>query len=214
LTADGPAAHGPPRHGNNFRRISIMASKFRRGALAYAKDGRSYVVEDMDAGMVYCSADNGAETEFPETALMTEAEWAARADGRRDVSYSRLKQSRVYAATTAKLDRAAATTLLAKIERLSPGLLDFTAFQVASRTVTENGDADLIPGLSIIKCRGLFDAATPEVRASLLAGMLGIAPAVLVDAGRLGDNLMRAMVEKGLMAQAEAFEAFGNRRRR
>ena len=173
-----------------------MASKFRRGALAYAKDGRSYVVEDMDAGMIYCSAENGAETEFPEAALMTEAEWAARSDGRRDVSYSRLKQSHVYAATTVKLDRAAASQLLAKIERLSPGLLDFAAFQVASRTLTENGDGDLVAGLSIVKCRGLFDAATPEVRASHIAGILGIAPAVLVDAGRLGDNLMRAIDRK------------------
>lgn len=191
-----------------------MASKFAPGAIAYAKDGRSYTVEDVDAGIVYCRGSNGAEADFPEAALMTGAEWAARSSGRRDVSYARLKQARVYAATGAKLDRTAAAQLLAKIERLSPGLLDFTAFTVASRVMRENGDDDLVAELSIVKCRELFDAAAPEVRASLLANLLGAPPAVLVDAGRLGDNLMRAMLEKGLAPHMEALESFRDRRRR
>jgi hypothetical protein len=191
-----------------------MSPRFRRGATAYAKDGRSYVVEAVEDGMVYCTQSNGAETEFPESALLNEAEWAARSDGRRDVSYSRLKQSRIYATPAVKLDRVAATQLLVKVERLSPGLLDFTAFTVAGRALTENGDADLVSRLSIVTCREIFEAAAPETRANLLANLLGAPPPVLVDAARLGDNLMRAMLEKGMTAHAEAFESFGNRRRR
>ena len=191
-----------------------MPPRFRRGATAYAKDGRSYIVEQVEGGIAYCTQSNGAETEFPESALLTEAEWAGRSDGRRDVSYARLKQSRLYAAPAVKLDRAAATQLLAKAERLSPGLLDFTAFMVASRALTDNGDADLVPQLSIVKCREIFDAVLPEARAGLLASLLGAPPAVLVDAGRLGDNLMRAMLAKGMTDRAEAFESFSARRRR
>ncbi|HTZ80436.1 MAG TPA: hypothetical protein VMC10_21185 [Stellaceae bacterium] len=191
-----------------------MASKFAPGDIAYAKDGRSYTVEDVDAGIVYCRGSNGAEADFPEAALSTEAEWSARSSGRRDVSYARLKQASVYKAAGVRLDRAAAAQLLAKLQRLSPGLIDFAAFTVASRAMTENGDSDLVGELSIVKCRELFDAATPEVRASLLANLLSTPPAVLVDAARLGDNLMRAMLEKGLAPHTEAFEAFGNRRRR
>jgi hypothetical protein len=192
-----------------------MTARFRRGAVAYAKDGRTYVVEDVDAGMVYCTASNGAETEFPETALLNETEWAARSDARRDTAFARLKQSRAYLVpAAAKLDRAASAQLLAKVERLSPGLLDFVAHSIAARALTENGDAELAPVLSIPACRAVFDAATPETRASLVAGLLGASPAVLVDAGRLGDNLMRAMLEKGLTPHADAFEAFRDRRRR
>lgn len=191
-----------------------MTARFSRGAAAYARDGRSYIVEEVVDGIVYCTASNGAESEFPEAALLNEAEWAARSDGRRDVSYLRLQQSRVYATAAVKLDRAASAQLLAKIERLSPGLLDFAAFTVATRIMVENGDHDLVPGLSIVKCRAVFDAAKPEIRASLLADLLGAPPVALVDAGRLGDNLMRAMLEKGLAAQEEAFEAFRDRPRR
>jgi len=191
-----------------------MTERFSRGAVAHARDGRSYVVEEVEDGIVYCTASNGAESEFPESALLNEAEWAARSDGRRDVSYLRLQQSRAYAAAAVKLDRAASEQLLAKVERLSPGLLDFAAFTVAARTLVENGDQVLVPGLSIVKCRAVFDAAKPEIRASLLAGIVGAPAAALVDAGRLGDNLMRAMLEKGLAAQAEAFESFRDRPRR
>ena len=191
-----------------------MAPRFSRGAVAYAKDGRSYRVDDVEDGIVYCTGSNGAETEFPESALQNEAEWAARSDGRRDQSYLRLQQARAYAASPVKLDRAASEQLLVRLERLSPGILDFAAFTVATRVLIENGDQALVPGLSIVKCRAVFDAAKPEIRASLLAGVLGTPPAALVDAGRLGDNLLRAMIEKGLASQAEAYESFGDRPRR
>jgi hypothetical protein len=191
-----------------------MAPRFSRGAIAYAGDGRSYTVDDIDNGIVYCSASNGTETEFPEAALLNEAEWHARSDGRRDVSYSRLKQSRAYTTSAGKLDRAACDRLLAKIERLSAGLLDFAAFSVATRTMEENGDRDLVSGLSIVKCRTIFDAVAPDIRVTLLAGILATPAGALVDAGRLGDNLMRAMLEKGLAAHSAAFESFRDRRRR
>jgi hypothetical protein len=190
-----------------------MAARFHRGATAYAKDGRSYVVDDVDDGIVYCSSSAGAEMEFPEAALMTEAEWAARSDGRRDLLYMRLKQARAYGMPTGRLDRVASEQVLAKVERLSPGILDFTAFTVATRIMQEAGDRDLIPGLSIPKCREVFDAAKPEVRASLLAGVLGTQPDALVGAGRLGDNLMRAILDKGLAASAVDYENFRDRRR-
>lgn len=191
-----------------------MAPRFSRGAVAYAKDGRSYRVDDVEDGIVYCTGSNGAETEFPESALLNEAEWAARSDGRRDQSYLRLQQARAYTASPVKLDRAASEQVLVRIERLSPGILDFAAFTVATRILIENGDQALLPGLSIVKCRAVFDAAKPEIRASLLAGILDTPPAALVDAGRLGDNLLRAMIEKGLASQAEAYESFGDRPRR
>lgn len=191
-----------------------MAPRFRRGAAAYAKDGRTYVVDEVEDGIVYCSSSGGAEAEFPEAALMNEAEWVARSDGRRDLAYTRLKQARAYVAPVGKLDRAASEQMLVKAERLSPGLLDFTAFTVATRALSETGDQELVPGLSIPKCREVFDAAVPEKRASLLAGVLGTAPDALVSAGRLGDNLMRAILEKGLANTADAFEAFRDRRRR
>src|ERR1700731_3775901 len=120
----------------------VMAPRFCRGATAYARDGRTYVVEEVDGGIVYCSASNGTETEFPEAALLNEAEWDARSDGRRDVSYIRLKQSRAYTTSAGKLNRVACERLLAKIEQLPPGILDFAAFTVATRTMEDNGDRD------------------------------------------------------------------------
>ena len=189
-------------------------SKFVSGATAYAKDGRSYVVEVVDGGTVYCTADNGVETDFPETSLFTETEWAGRSDGRRDVSYTRLKQSRAYSSSGETVDRAAAEKLLAKTERLHPSLLDFVAFTVAARILMENKDDDLVSGLSIIKCRALFDETKPEIRARLLANILSVPPATLVSAAGLGDNLMRAMVEKGLAPHEAAFEEFLDRPRR
>jgi hypothetical protein len=59
----------------------------------------------------------------------------------------------------------------------------------------------------------VFEAATPEVRASLLAGLLATPPDMLLNAARLGDNLMRALIDKGIAAQAEAFEEFCDRPR-
>jgi hypothetical protein len=192
-----------------------MASKFRRGDTAYAKKtGHAYVVEDIADGVVYCTSENGAETEFPESALSTEAEIAARPDGKRGMLYARLKQAMAANTPGAKLDRNAAAQLLAKIERLSAGILDFAAFSVAERILIESGDQTLVESLSIPKCREAFEAAPPETRAGLLARILDTPPEMLINAGRLGDNLMRAMIQKGLAANAEAFESFGDRPRR
>jgi hypothetical protein len=190
-----------------------MAARFRPGATAYAPNGRAYVVDDVAEGVVYCSLPSGAESEFPEAALLTEAEWEARSDKRRGLVHERLKQSRAYTEMRAKLDPVACEQMLAKSERLSPGLLDFTAFRVATQIVVDAGDRDLVPGLSIAKCRAAFDAARPEIRAGLLADLLGTPPDILVGAGRLGDNLMRAMLDKGMAANAAAFETFRDRRR-
>jgi hypothetical protein len=191
-----------------------MATRFRRGSLAYAKDGRSYVVDTVEDGIVYCSSEGGAEAEFPEAALFTEAEWAARGDARRDTVYGRLRQARAYLAPAARLDGKACEQLLGRVDRLSPGILDFTAFTTAERVLQEAGEQALAAGLSIPKCRDVFDAAPPEARAALLAELLGAQPAALVDAARLGENLLRALVDKGLAARAEEYEAFCDRPRR
>lgn len=191
-----------------------MASRFAPGTIVYTKDGRSYVVDEVDDGTVYCTARGGGETEFAAAALMTEAEWEQKSGGWRDLFYTRLKQSRPYAGHSGKQDAPTSERLLAKIEHLSPGILDFTAFTVASRVMTENGDQALISGLSIAKCREVFESAKPEVRVSLLAGLLGMQTDALVDAARLGDNLARALIEKGLAAHADAFEEFLDRPRR
>jgi hypothetical protein len=186
-----------------------MATRFRRGATAYDKQGRAYVVEDVEDGIVYCTTESGGETEFPEAALTSEAEWRARSDRKSGQLYDRLRLSRVYMAPTGKLDRAASERVLAKVERLLPGILDFAAVTVARRIMTETGDYDLLDSLSVAKCREVFEQAKPETRASLLANILGSPPEVLVGAGRLGDNLMRAMLDKFLAANAGEFEGFG-----
>ena len=195
-----------------------MVSRFSPGATVYGKDGRSYVVEAVDSGTVYCTASNGAETEFPETTLFTEAEWATRAaqskHGKREVPYQRLKQSRHYAGTAAKVNRAAAEQLLARLTRLMPSLLDFVAFTVAGDILAETHDDDLIEHLSIIKCREIFDAASPEVRAALAARVLETQPEALVSAAGLGDNLVMAMVTKGLEPRNQDYEDFQDRPRR
>lgn len=191
-----------------------MADRFRPGATAYASNGLAYTVDDVADGVVYCSLPSGAEAEFPETALATAAEWEARSDKRRALVYERLKQRPAYAAPRAKLDVAACEQVLAKCERLRPGILDFTAFTVAARSIAEAGDGDLVAGLSIAKCRAVFDTAAPAIRAGLLAALLGTPPDILVGAGRLGDNLLRAMLDKGMAAHETAFETFGDRRRR
>jgi len=185
--------------------------RFPPGAVAYAKDGRRYVVDEVADGMAYCTAPGGAETEFPESQLMTEAEWTARSGNRRDVIYGKIKQARAYAPYKGTLERAASEDFLKKAEQLFPGLLDFAAFSAASRALDECGDRALIPDLSIIKCRELFESATPQTRATLLAGLVGAVPEKIVGGARLGDNLARAMIGKGL--DAAAFEAFGSRRR-
>lgn len=191
-----------------------MSARFVRGAKVYTKDGRSYTVTETEDGLVYCTSDGGAETEFAEAALFTEAEWAAKSDGRRDLFYTRLKQAKPYNSQAGKQDAATSAQLLSKIERLSPGILDFAAFTTAERVMIDNGDGALVSSLSIPKCRTVFDEAKPEVRLSLLAAMLGINADALLDAGRLGDNLMRALIEKGLATHGEAFEEFLDRPRR
>ena len=42
----------------------------------------------------------------------------------------------------------------------------------AARTLAEIGDADQAAELSVAKCREIFDAAKPEIRASLLAAVI------------------------------------------
>lgn len=185
--------------------------KFPRGSIAYTESGRRYTIEDVADGTAYCVGDNGAETEFAVTALLTETEWAARSEKRAGNVYDRIKRAKAYA--PAKLDRAAATTLLGRVDKLVPGILDFAAVSIAGRILTDAGEAHLADGLSISKCRAVFDAAAPETRAGILAAILSTPPDVLLNTARMGDNLIRALVEKGLAAQAEAFEAFCDRPR-
>ena len=189
-----------------------MPPRFPEGSVAYDKDGRAYTVEEVADGMVYCTASNGVETEFPENMLLNEAEWAARSDGRRDDAYVRIKQSRAYLAPTDGIDQREAEKLLGRADSLFPGILDFIAYTVAAHILTEGRDEALVSGLSIIKCRDIFDAAKPETRAAVIAGVLGAAPDKLVSGAGLGDNLLRAMIDKGL--DAAAFDAFQDRPRK
>jgi hypothetical protein len=196
-----------------------MAGRFRPGDTAFAANGTAYVVEDVDGDTVYCALPSGAEAEFPASALSTTAEWAARADKKRAQLYDRLKQARAYTEMPrggkgGKLDAAAAAQVVARSERLVPGILDFTAFATATRIVAESDDAALADGLSIAKCRAVFDAARPEVQAGLLAALLGTPVEPFIAAGRLGDNLLRALLDKGMMRHEAAFATFGDRRRR
>lgn len=188
--------------------------KFSAGDKAYGRDGRTYTVETSDGGTVYCTSANGAETEFPEAVLMTAREWAARSDGRRDTSYLRLKQSRTYATTSVRIEPALATSLLTKVNHIKPGLLDFVAFKVAERILAEHGDDDLAATLSIIKAREVFDAAAPDVRATLVANLLGADPSKMAAAAPLGNQLMAAMIERGLAPMSDEFEDFCDRPRR
>jgi hypothetical protein len=190
-----------------------MPGKFPRGSIVYTQNGRRYTVEDVTDGTVYCLGDNGAETEFAESGLLSEAEWGARSEKRAGNVYDRIKRAQPYAMSAARLDRAAATTLLARVEKLTPGILDFTAFTTASRILSEAGDGAATEGLLISKCRAVFEAASPEVRAGLLAALLATPADRLIAAAPLGDNLLRALIEKGMAAQAEAFDEFCDRPR-
>jgi hypothetical protein len=194
--------------------LALCMTKFRPGSIAYAKDGRSYTVEIVDGGTVYCTASNGIEADFPESSLLTESEWTARANGRRDISYARLKQSKAYASSPDRIDPALAEQVLVKTERLEPSLLDFVAFTTAHQILLDNHDDDLISGLSIVKSRQIFDEAKPEIRARLVAELLGMKTEVFASALKLGDNLMRAMIEKGLAVHATAFDEFLDRPRK
>jgi len=189
-----------------------MPPRFPEGSTAYDKDGRAYTVEEVDGGMVYCTASNGVETEFPESALLNEAEWAARSDGRRDDAYVRIKQSRAYLAPASGISKDAADQMLARADNLFPGLLDFIAVSVAEKVLADSHDENLAAQLSIKKCRAIYDEVKPEARAAVMAGVLGAAPDKLVQAAGVGDNLLRAMIEKGL--DAAAFDEFQDRPRR
>lgn len=190
-----------------------MGTRFLLGSTVYAKDGRSYVVEEVDEGIVYCVTSSGAETEFPESQLMSEEEWVSKTKVglQREVSYGRLKQSRHFLPVGEKFDAPAADRLLVKAERLSPSILDFTAFTVATRILAEQKEKDLIERLSIRKCREMFDAAPPTVRARLLADLLGAHADVLVSASGLGESLLKAMVAKGLEPLQAEYDAFQDR---
>lgn len=189
-----------------------MPSRFRPGAGAYAKDGRRYVVEEVEDGIVYCRSEAGAETEFAEAQLFTEAEWAARTGDKPDRVYSTIRQSPAYAPYKGKLNRAASEKLLAKAEKLIPGILTYTALVAAERILAGAGLSAAVPELSVVKCREIFDAAAPECRATVLAGVVGSPPEVLVGAADLGDNLLRAMIEKAAGAGSVPFEVFRARR--
>jgi hypothetical protein len=190
-----------------------MTNRFPPGSTIYAKDGRSYVVEEVADGIVYCTTSNGAETEFAESQVMSAAEWDARTKVglQREVSYVRLQQSRRFLPAGAKIDTAAADSLLVKAERFSPGILDFAAFTVARQILTEQHDGDLVERLSIRKCRAMFDEAPASVRARLLAELLGARVDALISAGGLGENLLKAMFAKGLDPLQVEFDAFLDR---
>ncbi len=194
-----------------------MPHRFSAGDTVYGKDGRSYIVEAVDGDTVYCTASNGVETEFPQSTLFTAAEWAASEShakhGKREISYQRLKQSRHFAAGTAKASPAA-EQMMTKINRLSPSLIDFTAFTTAARFLSENREDALVDQLSIVKSRAVFDEAPLGVRVRLVAELLGAMPEALTSAAGLGDNLLKAMIDKGLATHEAAFEDFQDRPRR
>jgi hypothetical protein len=144
---------------------------------------------------------------------MSEAQWASKTKVglQREVSYIRLKQSRHYLPGDTRLDEAAADRLLVKAEGLSPGILDFAAFTVATRILAEHKEGELVERLSIRKCRDVFDAAPPVVRARLLADLLGVRADALISAGGLGENLLKAMFAKGLAPLQADYDAFQDR---
>ena len=199
----------------------MPSTRFPRGSTAYAvKDGRSYIVEECADGVAYCTTESGGEFEFPESALLTETEWVARRNVRaagtgggvgREVSYPRIEKARHYLPGGEKLDAGAAEQMLAKAQRVNPSFLDFVAFTIAARILTEHKEQDLIPQLSVRRCRAIFNAAPPAVRARLVADILEARPDALVSAGSLGDNVLKAMIAKGLELRAAAFEDFQDR---
>jgi hypothetical protein len=191
-----------------------MATRFSPGDIVIAKDGRRYTVDDLADGIVYCSSESGAEVEFGEAQLQSEAEWSAKTDGRRDQVYVRLKQAKPFTQAPGRLDPDAAATLVRKVERLLPGIQDFAAYRTADALLDEWGQREIGVELSTVKCRDIFDAAPPDVKLGLLARLFDMKPEILLNAAGLGDNLLRAMIEKGMAAQAAAYEAFLDRPRR
>jgi hypothetical protein len=190
-----------------------MPPRFKRSAAAYAKDGQRYVVQDIEDGIVYCLTSGGAETEFPETQLFNEAEWAARTGSKPDRLYGAIRQSTFYAPYKGKLGRVPSERLLAKAETLVPGVLDYAAFVIAERVLADTG-AGSAQDLSIRKCREIFDAAGPESRAAILAGLIGSPAELLVGTVDRGDNLLRAMIGKIADAGSIPFDLFRTAPRR
>src|SRR4051812_47441188 len=137
---------------------SAMAKRFSRGDVAYSRDGRSYRVDDVEDDIVYCSTTSGAETEYSADQLLTAAEWKARSGVDADRIYGRLKLSEAYTAKGPLLDKGAGERVLATIARLMPALLDFAAYQIAADMLRQAGEGDQVAGLSIVKCRAVFDS--------------------------------------------------------
>lgn len=195
-----------------------MAHRFSPGDTVYGKDGLPYTVEVIDGNTVYCTSANGTETEFPLDILSTQSTWTQSETpehrGDREISYPRLRQSRHYLTGTSKIAPAAAEQLLARTNTLFPSLLDFAAFTTAARILAEHKDEDLIGQLSIVKSRAVFDDAPAPVRARVLAEFLEAQPEALASAAGLGDNLLRAMIDKGLAAHEVAFDEFQDRPRK
>ena len=189
-----------------------MAERFQPGGVAYTKDGRKYRVEDVEDGIVYCASEAGAETEFAGDQLLTQAEWEARGKGDRERIYTRLKLADAYARPGPRLEKGAGEKVLAAIGRLMPALLDFAAYRVAVDFLTAAGEDAAAAGLSIVKCRQVFDTAPLDVRIGLLARTLGVPPKTLIDAAQIGDNLMRAILSKGMEAYPESLAEFRARR--
>ena len=187
-----------------------MAQRFARGSTVYTKDGRKYRVDDVEDGIVYCSSSSGAETEFSEAQLISEAEWEAGSG--RDRVYAKLKLSEAYTGKGPQLDKGAGEGVLAAIRRLRPELIDFAAWRIAGEILRQGGDGSLVAGLSVAKCRAVFDGASLDTRIGLLARLLGTPPKTLIDAGKIGDNLMRAILEKGMASHEEAVAEFRARR--
>ena len=188
-----------------------MTDRFPPGSTAYTKDGRAYTVDEAEDGVVYCSLPNGTETDFPESALLNEKEWASQSGGQDDVLYGRIKRAKPYAAPAEKLNAQAAEIVLSRAESLTPGVLDFAAFTIATRSLQDSGHGG--QELSIKKCRAVFDAHVPEVRVNALAHVLSTQAKILVNIANQGDNLVRALVEKGIAAHGDAFEEFCDRPR-
>ena len=188
-----------------------MENRFPPGSTAYTKDGRAYTVEEVDGGIVYCSLPNGTETDFSESTLFNEEEWATKSSAQEDVIYGRIKRAAPYSAQIAEVNLQAAETFLLRANNLVPGLLDVVAYFVAANSLSDSGNSSY--SLSIKKCRAVFDAHTPDVRLSALAHTLQTEVQILVDVSSHGDNLIRALIEKGISTHDTAFDEFCDRPR-
>ena len=117
-------------------------------------------------------------------------------------------------APAAKIDGQSAAAFLRRADQLSPGLLDFAAFTIAEQALADSGHGAQAEGLSIVKCRKVFDDRAPEVQLNALASLLSADAKVLAGMANVGDNLIRAMIDQGMTPHAQAFEDFCDRPRR